>query len=46
MSQTDRMRVAAALADLVGWDAVLTEPHELARYEQGWRYGLGTARLG
>ncbi len=32
-----------ALVGLVGADAVLTEPHELARYEQGWRYGQGKA---
>jgi FAD/FMN-containing dehydrogenase len=31
------------LADLLGPDAVVTEPHELARYEQGWRYGGGRA---
>lgn len=43
MSQTDRVHVAGALADLLGRDAVVTEPHELARYEKGWRYGLGTA---
>jgi FAD/FMN-containing dehydrogenase len=33
----------AALVDLLGADAVVTEPHELARYEQGWRYGRGAA---
>ena len=27
----------------LGGDAVVTEPHELARYEQGWRYGQGKA---
>jgi FAD/FMN-containing dehydrogenase len=32
-----------ALVDLLGADAVVTEPHELARYEQGWRYGRGAA---
>jgi FAD/FMN-containing dehydrogenase len=31
------------LAALLGADAVLSEPHELARYEQGWRYGKGAA---
>jgi FAD/FMN-containing dehydrogenase len=28
---------------MLGDDAVVTEPHELARYEQGWRYGRGKA---
>jgi FAD/FMN-containing dehydrogenase len=36
-------RMKAALVDLLGADAVVTEPHELARYEQGWRYGRGAA---
>ena len=45
MSQTDRVHVAGALADLLGRDAVVTEPHELARYEKGWRYGQGSALL-
>ncbi len=43
MSRPDRARVAAALTELLGKDAVITEPHELARYEKGWRYGSGTA---
>jgi len=43
MSKPDRAAVARALADLLGADAVVTEPHELARYEQGWRYGRGSA---
>ena len=42
-SAPDRAEVATALAALLGPDAVVTEPHELARYEQGWRYGRGTA---
>jgi len=33
----------AALRALLGEDAVVTEAHELARYEQGWRYGQGKA---
>jgi FAD/FMN-containing dehydrogenase len=35
--------VIAALRGLLGADAVVTEPHELVRYEQGWRYGQGKA---
>ena len=33
----------AGLRALLGPDAVVTEAHELARYEQGWRYGQGRA---
>jgi FAD/FMN-containing dehydrogenase len=40
---TDRAAVVAALRDLLGTDAVVTEAHELTRYEQGWRYGSGKA---
>jgi FAD/FMN-containing dehydrogenase len=40
---TDGAAVAAALRDLLGPDAVVNEPHELTRYEQGWRYGRGKA---
>jgi FAD/FMN-containing dehydrogenase len=44
MTHTAPDRAAVdALADLLGGDAVVTEPHELARYEQGWRYGNGRA---
>jgi FAD/FMN-containing dehydrogenase len=43
MSRPDRVHVAKALSDLLGDDAVVTETHELARYEKGWRYGQGTA---
>ena len=43
MSRPDRTHVAAALSQRLGQGAVLTEPHELARYEQGWRYGRGAA---
>ena len=44
MSGPDRAEVAAALAGILGGEgAVVTEPHELARYEQGWRYGHGKA---
>jgi FAD/FMN-containing dehydrogenase len=39
----DRAGTVAALRGLLGGDAVVTEPHELARYEQGWRYGRGAA---
>jgi FAD/FMN-containing dehydrogenase len=42
-SRPDREAVAAELRRLLGDDAVLTEAHELARYEQGWRYGEGKA---
>ena len=40
---TDRDQVVESLRTLLGADAVVTEPHELARYEQGWRYGQGKA---
>ncbi|HEY2943527.1 MAG TPA: FAD-binding oxidoreductase [Vicinamibacteria bacterium] len=43
MTARDRAAVVRTLAGLVGEGAVLTEPHELARYEQGWRYGQGQA---
>jgi FAD/FMN-containing dehydrogenase len=33
-----------ALQQALGDLAVLTEPHDRARYEAGWRYGKGTAR--
>ena len=39
----DRAAVVVELRGLLGDDAVVTEPHELARYEQGWRYGQGKA---
>jgi FAD/FMN-containing dehydrogenase len=42
-SPPERTTVARALADMLGADAVLTEAHELARYEEGWRYGKGRA---
>jgi FAD/FMN-containing dehydrogenase len=37
------VEVVRALRALLGADAVVTEPHELARYEKGWRYGQGKA---
>ena len=43
MSQSDRVHVAEALIDRLGADAIVTERHELARYEKGWRYGQGMA---
>lgn len=43
MNRTDRGHLAHELSALLGDDAVLSEPHELARYEKGWRYGSGTA---
>jgi FAD/FMN-containing dehydrogenase len=43
MSTPDRASVVSTLAGMLGEDAVVTEPHELARYEQGWRYGQGKA---
>jgi len=33
------------LRNLLGADAVLTEPEDLVRYEEGWRYGKGRALL-
>jgi FAD/FMN-containing dehydrogenase len=39
----ERAEVVPMLQALLGGDAVVTEPHELARYEKGWRYGQGTA---
>jgi FAD/FMN-containing dehydrogenase len=43
MGKVERTTVVSSLRGRVGADAVLTEPHELARYEQGWRYGQGKA---
>jgi len=43
MSGPDRATVVTSLRALLGEGTVVTEPHELARYEQGWRYGRGTA---
>src|SRR6266513_83769 len=44
MAETvDRAAMVSALVERLGADAVVTEPHELARYEQGWRYGQGKA---
>ena len=44
MSRPDRDAVVAALGGLLpAGGAVVTEAHELARYEQGWRYGQGKA---
>jgi FAD/FMN-containing dehydrogenase len=44
VSAKERVEVVAALEGLLGGSgAVVTEPHELARYEQGWRYGAGKA---
>jgi FAD/FMN-containing dehydrogenase len=44
MEPLDSAEVVSALRGLLGEGAVVTEPHELARYEQGWRYGAGKAR--
>jgi len=38
-----RQALVASLRGLLGEGAVLSEPHERARYEQGWRYGTGSA---
>lgn len=38
-----REEVLAGLRALLGADAVVAEPHELERYEKGWRYGRGVA---
>ena len=43
MSGRDRAAVVRRLREMLGEAAVVTEPHELARYEKGWRYGNGTA---
>ncbi len=43
MSRDDRSQVIEAFAALLGVAGVVAEPHERARYEQGWRYGGGTA---
>ncbi len=37
--------LAAELRRLLGDDAVLTEPDDLVRYQEGWRYGKGVALL-
>ncbi len=37
--------LASDLRNLLGEDAVLTEPGDLVRYEEGWRYGKGKALL-
>ena len=39
----DRAAVVRRLGEMLGSDGVITEPHELARYEKGWRYGSGRA---
>lgn len=38
-----REEVLASLRALLGEGAVVVEPHELERYEKGWRYGQGKA---
>ncbi len=38
-----REELLASLRALLGEDAVVVEPHELERYEKGWRYGRGKA---
>jgi FAD/FMN-containing dehydrogenase len=43
MSREDRAAVVRSLGEMLGEGALVTEPHELARYEKGWRYGSGTA---
>lgn len=41
----DAARIATDLRTMLGADAVLTDPDDLARYESGWRYGKGRALL-
>jgi len=41
----DAARIAIDLRAMLGADAVLTDPDDLARYESGWRYGQGRALL-
>jgi len=43
VTAVDGQAAAGALRELLGAGAVVTDRHELARYEQGWRYGRGTA---
>jgi FAD/FMN-containing dehydrogenase len=43
VSGKDRAAILRQLGEMLGEGAVVTEPHELARYEKGWRYGSGTA---
>src|SRR5438034_889489 len=43
MGAPDRAEVVRSLREPAGEGAALAEPHELARYEQGWRYGQGKA---
>jgi len=39
----DRAALLKSLATLMGAAGLVTEAHERQRYEQGWRYGRGTA---
>ena len=43
MTADDRAAIVRQLGEMLGQGAVVTEPHERARYEKGWRYGSGTA---
>ena len=43
MSGLDKAAIVRKLGEMLGDGAVVTEPHERARYEKGWRYGDGTA---
>jgi FAD/FMN-containing dehydrogenase len=43
VSALDRASVVRRLGAMLGEGAVVTEAHELARYEKGWRYGAGAA---
>ena len=39
------MKTEGDLAAALGEDALVTDAHDLARYEKGWRYGEGRARV-
>ncbi len=43
MSGRDRAAIVRKLGEMLGEGALVTEPHERARYEKGWRYGGGKA---
>lgn len=43
--EQERGELELALAEALGEDALVASGHDTARYEEGWRYGAGKARL-